>query len=153
MRLNVNKVTEFRKCQNTKNKLKDFKEVITISSFGFTLDKVINALRIPSNHMMDIKSFRDEVFAQMYFTSIAIVNAPNYESIIYEIRENMEISFGQHGFMGVLMATVGSWAACEYFDIDIDLINLKALSLEAAWSESLQNLMREQWAYMESVIG
>lgn len=119
---------------------------------------VVKTVKLPMTYGMDTEKFFDKIATVAYFTCGNDFLSANlsYEDIMEAIRYHMENEMQRSNdgspFTSLLAATIGVWAACEYFDLGVSLNDIRNQSIDAAWTDAYQKMMREQWENMEPVM-
>jgi hypothetical protein len=153
---NMNKTKQnnyrlLKECFKIENGFNHFKQGLLQSQEYFIyIDEVINYLCIPVRYAVDKNVLVDEIIRWAYHGCIAINNSDTEDEYFSEIRENMEIAFGDYRVTGVIMATIGTWSACIFLGVDLNLNKLENCSFDAAFTEVNQRVIEDNWVRVGS---
>lgn len=151
--LNQKNIDAFRGLRQKENSFVEFCTYFKKSPHIFLVEDIVDALRMPGRYMTNRSSFINNIVEEIFFVcNNGILMDPSPENIFNEILDNMERGFEKNTFEGVLTSTISGWVACIYFGAEIDLNKLKELSINAAWTDKLQELMAEQWNHIEPIM-
>lgn len=137
-----------QECFNSDNAFQKFSQEFKYTKTGMLIEDIILGLNIPGRYLSSKEDLSSEIVRNAFHLSVAFLRSTEQDEILQETEENLEIAFGRKGALGVLAAGIGSLLACLFMDITIDFSKLVRQSLNAAWTQSNQEFVAEQWKYV-----